>query len=67
MKIFQFKSETSINNFINEAPINKFINEITSELDPIPEKETSMSWKNWIITKSTLVFLSLYYLNLTTI
>ena len=38
MKIFQFKSETSINNFINETSINKFINEITSALDSIPEK-----------------------------
>ena len=38
MKIFQFKSETSINNFINETPINKFINEITCARDKIPEK-----------------------------
>ena len=39
MKIFQFKSQTSINNFINETPINKFINEITCARDCIPEKK----------------------------
>ena len=39
MKIFQLKSQTFINNFINETPINKFINEITSALDSIPEKK----------------------------
>ena len=37
MKIFQFKSETSINNFINETSINNFINEISSALDFIKE------------------------------
>ena len=37
MKIFQLKSQSFINNFINPSPINKFINEITSALDKIPE------------------------------
>ena len=41
MKIFQFKSETSINNFINETSINNFINEISSALDFIKEANRS--------------------------
>ena len=39
MKIFQLKSQSFINNFINQTPINKFINEITCALDCIPEKK----------------------------
>ena len=38
MKIFQLKSLTFINSFINQTPINKFINEIPCALDKIPEK-----------------------------
>ena len=45
MKIFQFKSEISINNFINETSIIKFINEITSALDSIPEKRNKSEWE----------------------
>ena len=48
MKIFQFKSETSINNFINETSINKFINEITSALDSIPEKRNKSESEKFV-------------------
>ena len=67
MKIFQLKSQSCINNFINRSPINKFITEITSALDKIPENRNKCESENLIITTSTQIFLNVHYLNLTTI
>ena len=60
MKIFQLKSQSCINNFINRSPINKFITEITSALDKIPENRNKCESEKFDYNNIFIIFYYYY-------